>query len=86
MIIQRDPVNLELSDPRLHVAVPTAGDLIEMESRKDRADLILWYLVRFLVDDEGRPFLRTEEEARQVPASVAKAVIERVGQLAEARP
>lgn len=57
-----------------------------MEARGEKPGLMLWYLVRFLVDSDGRPHLRTEEEARQVPAEVANALVARVGELATGRP
>lgn len=85
MIPRRPPARLsETSD--LWVAHPTAGDMLDMEARGEKPGLMLWYLVRFLVDSDGRPHLRTEEEARQVPAEVANALVARVGELATGRP
>lgn len=85
MIPRRSPARLsETTD--LWVAHPTAGDMLDLEARGDKPGLMLWYLVRFLVDAEGRPHLRTEEEARMVPAEIASALVARVGELASARP
>lgn len=82
----RAPIPLGDQEGRYFVAVPTAGDLLEMESRKDRPDLVLWYLVRFLVDADGRPFLRSEDEARKAPGNLATAVVLKVTEALSARP
>lgn len=83
---ERPPVPLGDHKGQLFVAVPTAADLIEMESRKEKPDVVLWYLVRFLVDEEGRPFLRTEEDARKVAANIATSVVMKVQEQLAARP
>lgn len=85
-MIQRPPVPLGDAEGRLFVAVPTAGDLVDLEARREKPDAILWYLVRFLVDADGRPFLRSEEEARGIAANVAQRLVEVVGEQLSARP
>ena len=82
----RPPVPLGDAEGRLFVAVPTAGDLVDLEARRDKPDAVLWYLVRFLVDADGRPFLRSEEEARGIAANVASRLVEVVGEQLTARP
>lgn len=82
----RAPIPLGDEQGDLFVAVPTAGDVIEMDARKDKPDVVLWYLHRFLVDASGRPFLRDEDEARKVPANVATALVLKVQEALSARP
>lgn len=82
----RPPIPLGDEDAKYFVAVPLAGDLVDLEARANKPDAVLFYLVRFLVDSEGRPFLRTEEEARQVPANIASALVAKVGEAMTARP
>lgn len=82
----RPPVPLGDADGRLFVAVPTAGDLVDLEARREKPDAILWYLVRFLVDADGRPFLRSEDDARGIAANVAQRLVEVVGEQLTARP
>jgi hypothetical protein len=47
---------------------------------------VLWYLERFLVDSAGRPYLRTQDDARRVPANIATAVVLKVQEALAARP
>lgn len=82
----RPPVPLGDAEGRLFVAVPTAGDLVDLEARREKPDAILWYLVRFLVDADGRPFLRSEDDARGIAANVAQRLVEVVGEQLTARP
>lgn len=83
---KRPPVPLGDAEGRLFVAVPTAGDLVDLEARREKPDAILWYLVRFLVDADGRPFLRSEDDARGIAANVAQRLVEVVGEQLSARP
>lgn len=87
-MITHDRAPIPLGDEAnvLFVAVPTAGDVIEMDARKDKPDVVLWYLHRFLVDASGRPYLRDQDEARKVPANVATAVVLKVQEQLSARP
>lgn len=82
----RAPIPLGDEANALFVAVPTAGDVIEMDARKDKPDVVLWYLHRFLVDASGRPYLRDQDEARKVPANVATALVLKVQEQLAARP
>lgn len=87
-MITHDRAPIPLGDEAnvLFVAVPTAGDVIEMDARKDKPDVVLWYLHRFLVDASGRPYLRDQDEARKVPANVATALVLKVQEQLSARP
>jgi len=78
-----DPVHLTGT---IYVAVPTAADLITAEERKNDPTIILWYLQRFKVSEDGRPWLRDEDEAKKVEAATAQAVVAKVTELVTKRP
>ena len=78
-----DPVHLTGT---IYVAVPTAADLITAEERKNDPTIILWYLQRFMVSEDGRPWLRDEDEAKKVEAATAQAVVAKVTELVSKRP
>ncbi len=82
----RPPQPLGDEQGRWYVSVPTAGDLIEMESRKDDPEAVLWYVSRFLVNADGTYVVRDQAEARTVPANLATAVVLKVQELLAARP
>jgi hypothetical protein len=82
----RPPIPLGDEQNALFVAVPTAGDVIEMDARKEQPDVVLWYLHQFLVDASGRPYLRDQDDARRVPANIATAVVLKVQEALAARP
>lgn len=81
--LSMDPVQLEGT---LYVARPTAGDLIAAEERKGDPNILLWYLVRFMVDENGRPWIRDEDEAKKVDAATAQRVVDKVTELVSKRP
>ena len=83
--MNRAPRPLGDSEARYFVAVPTAGDLVDLEA-KPKAEAILFYLARFLVDAEGRPVYRDELHARECPANLAQRLVEAVGEQMQARP
>lgn len=74
--------------PGVWVRHPTVGDLVEIEDRQGKPGFIGWYMVRFMVREDGSPVWGPDEleQAERVHAAVGKAVIDKVGELLRSPP
>jgi len=74
--------------PGVWVRHPTIGDLVEIDERQGKPGFLGWYLVRFMVHEDGSPVWAPDEQekAERVHAAIAQAVLTAVGGLLSTPP